>query len=402
MVLFSFLPSCSCDGVTLVKASPCHDGETRKCSVPPCSGEGVSICEEGQWGPCIGYQIPKAEICNGIDDDCDGEVDNNPAGVGEGCGSDEGACFHGRWRCKEGELICSGGIKPSPETCNGVDDDCDGMTDEDIEEKLCYSLGMDDPTRGVGICHSGISRCVAGKSVCMFEQLPQPPDCSNGLDNDCDGQKDPSDGIKPVDLVILVDRSGSMKGILGGIVRGLSDFASKAVTSGLDVRVALISVPVSAGWDCGVDTKFVNPQLAANILSTFKANKGGAEPTLGCLYGVSHDFDPFRLNWRPGAKKVAILFTNEDCQDPWCTRSCAAASKYSWCDEAGFPDDHLLTAEEVGASLENAGIVVHMFLDDPTYYLPISLHTGGLVYSIRMTNLGDEVLKLLNQISCNY
>jgi len=66
------------------------------------------------------------EACNGADDDCDGVQDNgNPEG-GAACGiTDVGACSLGVTTCSAGALACVGEVGPSPEICNGLDDDCD-------------------------------------------------------------------------------------------------------------------------------------------------------------------------------------------------------------------------------------------------------------------------------------
>ena len=81
-------------------------------------------------GPCT---PTGAEVCNGADDDCDGVVDEEDPALGAPCGSDEGICMAGTTRCVAGELVCVGATDPRTETCNGVDDDCDGVADEMAE-----------------------------------------------------------------------------------------------------------------------------------------------------------------------------------------------------------------------------------------------------------------------------
>jgi hypothetical protein len=73
------------------------------------------------------------ELCNGMDDDCDGTIDDNATGAGESCTIPGllGACADGVTSCEGGPLVCVG-PDPVPEICdNGIDDDCNGLTDRD-------------------------------------------------------------------------------------------------------------------------------------------------------------------------------------------------------------------------------------------------------------------------------
>ena len=72
------------------------------------------------------------EACNAVDDDCDGMVDEQAASVGT-CTVGEGRCrSEGGWVCEEGRHFCDApAITPEPEIPrNQVDDDCDGLVDE--------------------------------------------------------------------------------------------------------------------------------------------------------------------------------------------------------------------------------------------------------------------------------
>ena len=82
-------------------------------------------------GGCVHLHVD--DTCDGIDDDCDGQVDEDYASLPTTCGV--GACAStGRTMCVGGQVVdtCVPGTPaPSDATCNGIDDDCDGQIDED-------------------------------------------------------------------------------------------------------------------------------------------------------------------------------------------------------------------------------------------------------------------------------
>jgi hypothetical protein len=78
---------------------------------------------------------------------------------------------------------------PAPESCNGLDDDCNGMADE-VAPRTCFSGPAG--TAGVGVCRAGTQACVTGAwGPCASEVLPSAELC-NGLDDNCNGAADES------------------------------------------------------------------------------------------------------------------------------------------------------------------------------------------------------------------
>src|SRR5262249_26496502 len=174
-----------CDGSTdeIYAPSP-HDGRP-----VGCPRTGASSCVGGtvQSNCTPGTPAPNDATCNGIDDDCDGSTDENYASVPTNCGV--GACARtGATSCVGGSVQNScvpGTPAPNDATCNGIDDDCDGSTDENYA-----SL----PTNcGIGACaRTGGSVCVGGsvQSSCA-PGTPAPIDARcYGVDDDCDGSTD--------------------------------------------------------------------------------------------------------------------------------------------------------------------------------------------------------------------
>jgi len=195
------------------------DGESSVCRPAPIEGDPAPLCECSWWaqerrasttcatsnprGTCDGRRtcgddglgacdaVPAiAERCNGQDDDCDGQTDEDFATLGNACDSDSDPddCELGTLACgPDGAVVCQGDRAAGAEVCNGRDDDCDGQTDEDPPDDgdPCDGEDPDD-------CMDDVVRCQGGVNTCVDAGAPVVELC-NGQDDDCDGLTDSDD-----------------------------------------------------------------------------------------------------------------------------------------------------------------------------------------------------------------
>ena len=152
---------------------------------------GELVCSEDGLGTVCGDEAASgADTCDGTDDDCDGETDEDFPDLGSACdGPDDDECANGIWACSDDGtvMVCAEAVADVAELCNEVDDDCDGATDEDFAELL--GTACDGPDSD--LCDNGVTVCADdGGIVCGAETALDLTETCNQVDDDCDGETD--------------------------------------------------------------------------------------------------------------------------------------------------------------------------------------------------------------------
>ena len=211
---------CLEDGLTACDADPASaeicDGIDNDCNADTldgagdanygaaCDGDDADLCEggtlaclEGSW-KCSDSAEDALDVCDGLDNDCNPETEDGSADAefGGACDSDDGdQCEDDLYACVDGLWSCQDVGSSSPDVCDGKDNDCNEATEDGSQDPMFNEACDGDDN---DLCADGVFLCEGGVFVCTDSEATQ-PDLCDGLDNDCnpettDGADEPTLG----------------------------------------------------------------------------------------------------------------------------------------------------------------------------------------------------------------
>ncbi len=313
----------TCNGIDDDCDGDIDDGlgdEIVECGVGACEHQ-VTACADGDPPVCDPLEGASNEVCDGIDNDCDGDTDEDlpdlTCGLGQ-CAQTIPACINGF------PQVCNPFNGATNETCDGIDNDCDGLTDEDQGNWVC---GMFD-------CQVSVPTCVGGVPQGPESCVPFPGGneiCGDGIDNNCDNEAPAcvetflvgtDNTIRPIDIVWAIDSSGSMAAEMATVEAEINDFATSLANSGSSGHLHLVTDRGVESLEICVQPPLGGANCTDNPLQFYQYDTNGgtngqpmvhSSNALGRIMQQSGTWIP-RL--QDGAYLAFIVTTDDDGDDP--------------------------------------------------------------------------------------
>jgi hypothetical protein len=305
-------------------------------------GRRVIWCDKGFFrrGPCEPCVL---EVCDSEDNDCDGILDEGFYACDTACGPGTGVCSDGSIVGCDAPPALPEACDLIDNDCDGTVDE---NLSRACYTGPVGTEGVGVCSPGTQICQDGLWGSVTAsgwvESSCEPQTHPSPEVC-DGADNNCDGTVDYGNPIQDTDILFIVDWSSSMGPRIQSSLEALNRFSSQFQAS-QQIRWGLIAGPIRevTQEDPRIYTERLlmvsNITSFGDFLQSFedapRVHTGGNEMLLDAVYlslrnisanivnnpaesvwspGVSSSpvLVDFVVDWRPGAERIIIVFSDE-------------------------------------------------------------------------------------------